>query len=667
MSFTLALAMLLSTVCFTGITEIFAAEIIPVYLDGDLISYASDDAQPQIYSNRTYVPIRKTAETLGLSLDWNSKTETMTFTRDGSTIAHTMRSTIVYVNGSAVTFDTPSINVKNRTLMPVRMLAESIGAQVEWDNAKRSVYITTDKPKVTEAKAASTIVAGGSTVKLTATASDATKVKFVDSEDNSVLDEVSEYQNNDDGSRTFETNYKPSNNTNDSILKTIYVYAGNESGYIESLEAAGKISMMVTNEKNTTDDDDNEDKDNDGYESNYMVKYTIEETTIEKGDYAVLKVTTTDDISRVKVTNSYTTTKAEASTYDEASNGNRVFNIKTKMNSRGNGELYIYLYVEEDETYEKVYETIDIKVTNDSDDDDDDDDDYGDLDIIDIELIDDVVYKGENAYVTVYTTTDIELVEIYNEDDDRVAKQNYHTTKLSNKIVWDLEFEVDHSDKQKYTVIGYDKDDEEAKDTFKLEGETYSKSDLVVLSVIQKTEDVEEGDSCKFEAKCTSQAEYIIVTDDRGNEIEKITSGSKSGSFKKFNFTIDIDDVDDYYYVYAYDSDDKKANRKFTAKVEEKEEVEITDVEVASSKIDEDDDIEVTVYTTTNVVKVWVEDEEGSRTSKKVTKPTKEKNNEYVWEIDFTPDDTGRLTFTIIAEDDDDNTDEWDIKVTVRD
>ena len=142
LSVILALSILLSMSAFSSVA--YAAEYVAVYLNEKLIDFPSTDARPQIISNRTYVPVRKTCESLGLSIDWNSKTETMTLTRDGVTIAHTMRSKIVYVNGNAVTFDTPSINVNNRILMPIRMIAESIGATVEWDDPTRSVHITTN-------------------------------------------------------------------------------------------------------------------------------------------------------------------------------------------------------------------------------------------------------------------------------------------------------------------------------------------------------------------------------------------------------------------------------------------------------------------------------------------------------------------------------------------
>lgn len=664
--FALAMVMLLSTAIFSGVSSVFAAEIIPVYLDGDLLAYESSDAQPQIYTNRTYVPIRRTAESLGLSLDWNSKTETMTFARDGVTISHTMRSTIVYVNGSPVTFDTPSINVKNRTLMPVRMLAESIGAQVEWDNDKRCVYITsTGTPKITGVKSGSTIVENGKSVTLSATATAATKVKFVDADTNALIEEVTEYADGDNGERTFEMKYIPENNTTEPVIKNVYAYAGNNSGYIENLDNAGKLVIMVSGKDSADkdkDEDEDEDEDEDtDYESKNLVKCTLESKKVVKGEYANLTIVTTDEISRVKVTNSFASTKAEVSKYTEKSNSDREFEVKTKINARGSIELYVYLYNEDDEEYEEEYETIELTGVYE----DEDEEEYDDMEIIEVELYEDTVYKGESAYVTISTSTDITEVAIFDEDEDKVARSLYQTSKLKNKYIWELDFEVKHSGKEKYTVVCYNDDDDEVEETFKLTGESYSTNDTLVVSVTQKTDDVVEGEDCRFDAKCTSGVSYIIVTDARGNELDKVTSGSKNGNFRKFSFTIDDIDFDTEYSVYCYDSSDKGTSYKFKPRVTEAEEVKINDVIVEDKSVDLDDEVNVTIYTSTNVEKVWIEDSDEERVSKKASKPDDEKSSEYIWELDFTAEETGKRTYTVFAEDEDENTDNYDFKITV--
>ncbi len=666
LSFMMAMVMLASVVCFTGISQVFAAEIIPVYLNGELLTFPSSDAQPQIYNSRTYVPIRVTAEFLGMDISWNSKTETMTFTRDGVTIDHTMRSNIVYVDGEARTYDTPSINVQNRTLMPIRMLGDSIGATVDWDNDKRCVYITTDGSssnadvsdlEVTSLVLSTNSVSPGDRIKLTATAVNAEKVKFVDNSTGAILAEVDEYGEDDDGVRTFETYIYAENETSSTVITTVYAYAGNDSGYNEDLSKI-KQSVFVINPDDEDDDDD--DDDDDGYESEYLISYDIDSTKYEKGEYAYLTIVTTDDVSRVRVTNSYTTTKAEATTYDE-DDDERTFEVKTRMNTKGSGELYIYLYVD-GSGYEDCYETIDVKVT---DDDDDDDETYDELEIVEIEVIDDIVYKGEETTVIVYTSTDTEEVVIYDEDDEKVARNLYYTGKSDGMLVWHMTFEVNHSGKEKYTCKIYNEDNDEESETFRIEGESYSKSDLVVVSVTQKSDDVNEGDSCKFEAKTTSSADYIKVTTNNGKELDEVTSSTKSSSFRKFTFTIDVDDIDDYYYVYAYTDDGDTASKRFKVIGEVGDEVSIEEVEIEDKTVDEGDDIEVTVYTTTNVEKLWIEDDDGERVIRK-TKPTDETSTQYIWELSFEAEEDGRRTYTIYVEDDDDNTDEYDFRITVK-
>lgn len=402
--------------CINVPSTVFAADVIPVYLNGDAIVFDSNDAQPQIFSSRTYVPIRRTAESLGLSIDWNSKTETLTFTREGVTIAHTMRSNIVYVNGNPVKFDTKSINKNNRTLMPVRMLAESIGADVEWDNAKRCVYITTATPEITAVSASQTVINADTEITLTAMAKNASAVKFVDSDTNTNIAEVTQYTESADGVRTFTCKVKPANTTNDSIIKTYYAYPGTTSGYLETLESFGKVSVMVssaaatTTTTETTTETTTKSKNSDlgvqtNYESDHVKSISINKTTYDVDSYAYLTVKTDKKVNRVKVTNNYDDKNAVVSTYDE-SGDTRTFEVKTKLTKKGTVKLYVCVSIDGD-GYEEKSQNVVVKVV---DEDDDSDKDYGDLEIIDIEAPEDNVYEGEEVKVVVYTSTDINEV-----------------------------------------------------------------------------------------------------------------------------------------------------------------------------------------------------------------------------------------------------------------
>ncbi len=669
----MAVIMMLSSVCFA--VEAQAAEVIPVYLNGQLLEYPANDAQPQIYQNRTYVPIRKTAEYLGLSINWNSKTETLTFSREGLTIDHTMRSNIVYVSGKAITFDTRSINVQNRTLMPIRMLGESIGGTVEWDNAQRAVYITTNNaPAITEtttsapvaAAAAPQIVSAtlskneiniGSNVKVAVKAKDATKIKLVDAATQNEIETITEY-GEEDGSRLFEALIKGENDTKETIYKSIIVIAGNDTKFYDELSNTKLLTYAVTTNKSDKDDDDDSNDSNETIKSDYLVSYKFDKTKYAVDDYAYLTIVTKKDISKVRVTNNYNDSRTESSDYSEKGN-QRTFEVKHRLSEKGTVYLYITLYVE-DEGYESVKQRVSVDVGKTSS-----SKTYDELEIVDIDVLNDTVYIDEDAHLLVYTSTDVAEVSVYNDNDKKVGSSYYYYAKEDGQLVWKLKFPVEYSGRNKYTVFAYNNNDDKVSESIKIEGEKYSSGDCIVLGVDQVTSNVRNGDTCKFEVKCTGEVSWIMLANHRGSEISTSYSSNKNSSKRIFTISGDIDDIDDDYYIYGYDDkDNKQSSYKFRVVGSSSSKLEFLDVDVQTSRVYIDDEVELTVETSNNVTRMVIEDQSGNRLYKKA-KPTKEKDDYYVWEVSFSPEEKGRNTFTITIEDEDDNTKEWDFNVTV--
>ena len=100
------------------------------------------EVAPQLINGRTMVPLRAIAEALGMVVDFEGETNTAILTIEGIQVVHTIGSHEISVNGEASTFDMTSMIIENRTLMPVRMLAEAIGADVGWDADTGTVVIT---------------------------------------------------------------------------------------------------------------------------------------------------------------------------------------------------------------------------------------------------------------------------------------------------------------------------------------------------------------------------------------------------------------------------------------------------------------------------------------------------------------------------------------------
>ena len=108
-------------------TPVMANGDITVVIDGKQIAF---DVQPQLINDRTMVPLRAIFEALGATVDWDNDTQTVTSTKDGTTISMTINNPTMYVNGTVVTLDSPACLINDRTLVPVRAISEAFGTKV---------------------------------------------------------------------------------------------------------------------------------------------------------------------------------------------------------------------------------------------------------------------------------------------------------------------------------------------------------------------------------------------------------------------------------------------------------------------------------------------------------------------------------------------------------
>lgn len=91
------------------------------------------DAAPVIENSRTMLPIRFVAEALGATVGWDGATSSVTITTDTTKIELKVGASTAKVNGVEQTLDAPSFIQNSRTYLPVRFVAEALGAKVEWD------------------------------------------------------------------------------------------------------------------------------------------------------------------------------------------------------------------------------------------------------------------------------------------------------------------------------------------------------------------------------------------------------------------------------------------------------------------------------------------------------------------------------------------------------
>lgn len=101
-----------------------------------------NDVAPFIEKDRTMLPIRFIAETLGAKVEWIEANRQVRIEKDKTVILLTIDSDKAYVNDMAQTLDSPAIIKSDRTFLPIRFVAENLGAAVDWNENARQVTIT---------------------------------------------------------------------------------------------------------------------------------------------------------------------------------------------------------------------------------------------------------------------------------------------------------------------------------------------------------------------------------------------------------------------------------------------------------------------------------------------------------------------------------------------
>ena len=106
-------------------------------------NYIKMDVPPFLYRDYTYVPVRFVSQALGAdSVSWDSQNDTALVQYGGNTIKLQIGKNYGYVNGKYTPIKTGIMLISGRTFVPVRFVAETMGAQVLWEQDYLNVKIT---------------------------------------------------------------------------------------------------------------------------------------------------------------------------------------------------------------------------------------------------------------------------------------------------------------------------------------------------------------------------------------------------------------------------------------------------------------------------------------------------------------------------------------------
>ena len=102
---------------------------------------------PFIANDRTMVPLRFVAEAIELKVEWleNERTAILTNTALDSKIRFTIDSNLAEVNGDFVELDSSVTLINDRVFVPVRFMAEHFSCGVEWNALSQEVIIKQER------------------------------------------------------------------------------------------------------------------------------------------------------------------------------------------------------------------------------------------------------------------------------------------------------------------------------------------------------------------------------------------------------------------------------------------------------------------------------------------------------------------------------------------
>ncbi|RKD24034.1 hypothetical protein BEP19_06395 [Ammoniphilus oxalaticus] len=99
------------------------------------------DTPPKIVNGRTLVPIAVVAEALGAKVTWDGKQRKVEISGKSVELSMWIGQAKAILNGQEISMDAPPRIVQDRTLVPLRFIGQALGANVGWDDATRTVVV----------------------------------------------------------------------------------------------------------------------------------------------------------------------------------------------------------------------------------------------------------------------------------------------------------------------------------------------------------------------------------------------------------------------------------------------------------------------------------------------------------------------------------------------
>ncbi len=140
---------------FMSVLLILFSITTPVWANEIGITYEgspiSFDVPPFLKKDTAMVPLRAIAEKIGAQVLWSPSSEVVTINHQDQSISVAVNGTIAQKNGESISMDVAAEIVNDRVFVPLRFVGEELGLNVVWDEQSQTIALTKKAKKPAEA------------------------------------------------------------------------------------------------------------------------------------------------------------------------------------------------------------------------------------------------------------------------------------------------------------------------------------------------------------------------------------------------------------------------------------------------------------------------------------------------------------------------------------
>lgn len=138
------LPLVLALAVFSSSVPVFASDI-TVNVNSEKVVF--EDQEPVIKDNRTLIPLRGVMEKMGAEVYYIDSIQTVSIEKGTTDVTLKIGDNVISINDEKKELDVAPVIINDRTMVPIRAIAEAFGAEVLWDENTKTVDINMPEEK----------------------------------------------------------------------------------------------------------------------------------------------------------------------------------------------------------------------------------------------------------------------------------------------------------------------------------------------------------------------------------------------------------------------------------------------------------------------------------------------------------------------------------------